>query len=108
MSRTYVKDMFGKRVLTSDGVELGDVLDVQLDTESWRATFIVIRLHRSVTDRFNIDVPLVMGTKAIALAPLYVQAVAPDLLLNVSLAAAVANAVVSFETDATEHIGKGS
>lgn len=94
-------------MLTSDGIELGDVLDVELDLEGWRVSWLVIRLHRDVTDRFHVDVPFVMGTKAIALAPLHVKAAAPHVQLRGTLADTVVQAVVSFDTDATDHVGRG-
>lgn len=106
MDRFRTRDLLGKRVLTRDGIELGEILDVELEPAGWRVTWIFTRLHRDVTDRFHISAPFVMGTKAIALQPQHARSVSPDAVrLSLTLAEVVAEAVVSFDTDATLHLG---
>ena len=107
MERAYAKDVIGKCVATSDGIEIGDVIDIELDIESWEVAWLVIRLDRAVAHRFHVQVPYVMGTKAILLKPQNVRSISlQQLQLRTSIEQTVFEAVIAFDTDATEHIGR--
>jgi sporulation protein YlmC with PRC-barrel domain len=104
MDSFWTKSMLGKPVITADGVELGDVVDMEIDLSSWSVRWIDVRISRAHTDAFKIDAPLVMGTRVVSISPRHVARVGERLELAETLLGIVPHALVSYETDATRHL----
>lgn len=108
MDRLRVTDLTGRTVVTKDGIQLGDVVDLDLDPADWRVHWIYLRLHRALTDRFHIDAPFVMGTRTISFSVEYVANIDKEIALRVTLEEIIPVSVVANETDATNHLGRGA
>ena len=82
MAKLKTEDqLFGLRVITHDGAELGKVQDVEIETEGWRLTGLVVRLERDVLERLRMRKPLI-GTQEMLVSVADVVGVSDNVVLS--------------------------
>jgi len=79
-----VGDIIGKDVITQDGVDMGEVKDLDVDVGSWRVTGVVVKLNRDVLERLHMRRPM-LGTQEILVATADVTGVSDRVVLSRSL-----------------------
>ena len=82
MSASQLK---GRRVVTQDGLVLGDVFDVVFDTDSWQVIELEVRLRRRSFEALGLQKP-VLGTRTIHVTADLVAGVSDALVLKPRLA----------------------
>lgn len=82
MSASQLK---GRRVVTQDGLVLGDVSDVVFDTDSWQVIELEVRLRRKSFELLGLEKP-VLGTRTIHVTADLVAGVSDALVLKPRLA----------------------
>jgi sporulation protein YlmC with PRC-barrel domain len=75
----------GRRVVTQDGLVLGDVSDVVFDTDSWQVLELEVRLRRKSFDALGLEKPMI-GTRTIHVTADLVAGVSDALVLKPRLA----------------------
>jgi len=73
-----------KKVLTSDGVEIGELEGGELDTKSWQVTHVHVGLNDDALREFELTKPY-LGQVLICLPVEMIQAVNEKITLNKSL-----------------------
>ncbi len=84
----------GRRVVTQDGLVLGDVSDVVFDTDSWQVIELEVRLRRKSFEPLGLERPM-LGTRTIH--------VTADLVAGVSDALVLKSRLADLRPSATEH-----
>ena len=79
MKAIHASSLKGKAVIASDGTEVGEVEDVELDPTSWKVTALQIRVRRAVLEKLQIDQPVFGQGKSLLLDPAHVDRVADDI-----------------------------
>lgn len=74
-----------KRVLSREGRHLGEVTDLELDTESWSVPRLAVRLRREVLKELEMSRPLI-GTHTVWLPATLVEGMADALMLRINVA----------------------
>ncbi len=74
-------DLSGKKVLSQDGMEVGEVASFNLDTERWDVLSLVIKVDRDVLDTLNLRRPLI-GTQKIIVDISEVSGVGTSIVLK--------------------------
>ena len=49
-----VSNIYGMYVLTSDGEKIGEVLDIQVDTDSWKLTKLILKPSDKIAKEFGL------------------------------------------------------
>lgn len=73
--------LVGRRVVSQDGLLLGDVSDLVIDTGTWQVVQLAIRLRRSALEALRLKKPL-FGTHTIRLAAADVSGVGDAVVLR--------------------------
>ncbi|MCK5798680.1 MAG: PRC-barrel domain-containing protein, partial [Deltaproteobacteria bacterium] len=74
-------DLSGKKVLSQDGMEVGEVASFNLDTDRWDVLSLVIKVDRDVLDTLNLRRPL-LGTQKIIVDISEVSGVGTSIVLK--------------------------
>ena len=78
---TTVNELIGKSVIGSKAHTLGNVNDVEVDTEKWQVTHLHVNLTTEATKEFGLKKPF-MGSITVCLPVSLIQAVADIVALN--------------------------
>jgi sporulation protein YlmC with PRC-barrel domain len=57
-------ELIGKRILSQDGREIGEVESLHVDVETWRLSAVGVKLRREVLEQLSLKRPLI-GTQVI-------------------------------------------
>lgn len=78
---TTMNELIGKAVIGSKAHTLGNVNDVEVDTEKWEVTHLHVSLTSEATKEFGLKKPF-MGSITVCLPVSLIQAVADIVALN--------------------------
>jgi sporulation protein YlmC with PRC-barrel domain len=85
ISNMTASQLHGRRVVTQDGLVLGDVSDVVFDTRSWQIVELEVRLRRKSFEALGLEKPM-LGTRTIHVTADLVAGVSDALVLKPRLA----------------------
>lgn len=78
---TSSSDIQGKKVLTQDGSEIGEVKGLDVDTTSWRVPTLEVKLRRDQLESLSIKRPI-FGTKTVHLSVDHVSGISDQVILK--------------------------
>lgn len=76
--------IIGLDVVTSDGHDVGEIEEVEFNTESWSVVGLVIRLKRDVLEDLDLKKPL-LGTQHLRVKPDHIGGVGERVVLKQGL-----------------------
>lgn len=74
----------GKKVLTSNGRHIGEVVALEIELDGWQITWVDVKLLRDVLDELKVKKPL-FGTQTARIAPRHFKSVSDTMLLALDM-----------------------
>ena len=72
----------GKKVITSDGRTIGEVIGLEIDITDWKVKWIDVKLLRDVLDGLRVKKPL-FGTLTVRFSPERMKSVTDNVVLTI-------------------------
>ncbi len=77
--RVYIPDLEKKKILTSDGFELGKIIGFELSPNKWVVEYFSLQLNEKAVDELRLEKP-VMGTVIVKL-PMNMIGIIHDIIM---------------------------
>jgi len=74
----------GKKVLTSNGRHIGEVVALEVETDGWQVQWLDVKLLRDVLDELKIKKPI-FGTQTARIAPRHFKSMSDAVLLALDM-----------------------
>jgi sporulation protein YlmC with PRC-barrel domain len=81
---TKVSDLIGKTVATSEGNIIGEVNEVIIDTDTWRATNLQLKIEKSTGKEMGLKTPF-LGSLLVLVETVRVTSAADQIIIDVPI-----------------------
>lgn len=81
---TKVSDLVGKTVATSEGNIIGEVNEVIIDTDTWRASDLQVKIEKSTGKEMGLKTPFI-GSLLVLVEATRVTSAADQIIIDVSV-----------------------
>ncbi len=78
------RELQGKKVISQDGREIGQLESIEIDAAEWKVTAMSIKLERAVLDALHLKRPLI-GSRSVSVRIDYVSGIADSIVLKSKL-----------------------
>jgi len=78
-----VSDIYGMYVLTSDGENIGEVLDIFVDTDSWKLTRLILKPSHKIAKEFGLKKRF-RGVKPVEMRVNIIKSIQDVIMLSLS------------------------